>query len=81
MIDYQGIATLIASVTTSIVSLVALGRQRRNRDATDEKLEVLHKLTNGQSEKLNAVTQQLGIEQGKVIGANQERANPTERVS
>jgi len=90
-VDYTGIATLVASLTASAVTLISLMRQGRNKASTDEKLEtikastdakleVLHSLTNGQSEKVIALSQALGVEQGKVMGADQERANPTGHV-
>ena len=79
MPDYQGIAILLAANTNAVISIGVFIRQGVNRAVTDEKLERLHELTNGQSEKLNALSKQAGIEEGKVLGANQERAHPTNK--
>jgi hypothetical protein len=77
MPDYQGIAILLTAVTNTIVSIGILVRQSFNKNATDSKLATLHELTNGQSEKLNEVSKQLGVEQGRIMGANEERAHST----
>ena len=80
-VDYTGIATLVASLTASAVTLISLMRQGRNKASTDEQLAVFHNLANGQSAKVADISEKLGIEKGKVIGADQERENPTERVT
>lgn len=67
--DYVGIATLISSVTASVVAIVGVVRGA----ARDVKLAQVHDLVNGQSAKI----QQLAADRGFVEGGDAERANPT----
>jgi hypothetical protein len=67
--DYQGIALLIGavgvavpSIVTSFLSVISLARQKE-----------IHDLVNGQSAKINAMSEAKGF----VEGGNEERARPT----
>lgn len=84
-IDYNGIAVvigavgvLLASIGSFIVQMVALMRQRDNRQAIDQKLEALHVQGNSNLETARKLSEALGVEKGKQIGVNEERANPME---
>ena len=74
--DYQGIALIIGSlgvaipsIVAAVVSVIALNRGV----ARDTKMAQIHDLVNGQSAKLNALSEAKGF----VEGGNAERANPT----
>ncbi len=76
--DYQGIALIIAalgvaipSIIGAVVSVIALNRGT----ARDTKMAQIHDLVNGQSAKLNALSEQKGF----VEGGNAERAKSTKR--
>jgi len=90
--NYEGIAlvlgavgVLLASVGSFVVQMVALARQRDNRqaivqklEAQDVKLEDLHKQGNSNLEVARKLSEEVGVMKGKVIGATEERANPLE---
>ena len=75
--DYQGIALVIAAVgvavpaiISAVVSMISLNRGV----ARDTKMAQIHDLVNGQSAKLNAMSEAKGF----IEGGNQERASPTQ---
>jgi len=69
MSDYIGLATLLGSITSSVVAVVGLWRGRER----DKKLAIVHDLVNGQSKKIEALT----FQAGEISGADKERAAPT----
>lgn len=95
-IDYNGIAlvlgaigVLLASVGSFIVQMVALARQRENKKDTDLQLKELHTQGNSNLVTARALSEALGVEKGRQIGAAdsareegkragiaEERANP-----
>lgn len=88
-IDSQGIALilgavgiLITTVGTFIVSMVTLFRQgRADQRSTerDTKIAQVHDLVNSQSEKLNRAIEAGALARGKIEGALEERANPSQQ--
>lgn len=81
VIDAQGIAlvlgaigVLLASIGSFIVQMVALARQSDNKRDTDKKLEVLHTQGNSNLETARKLSEALGLEKGRQIGAADERA-------
>lgn len=81
--DAQSIAVLLTAATGAVASGVTIYIQlqtfRRlvsSAAVRDAKLDVLHTLVNGQSEKMNALSKSVGVAEGVVIGVEQERAAP-----
>jgi hypothetical protein len=76
--DYHGASELTLAVGVafpSIVAAVVSVINMRNGMARDKKMVQIHDLVNGQSARLNALSEAKGFAEG----ANAERANPTER--
>jgi hypothetical protein len=74
--DYQGIALVIAAVGVAVPSIIAaiVSLMNLNRgNVRDEKMAQIHDLVNGQSLKINAMSEAKGFREGM----DQERANPT----
>ena len=71
------IGVLLPTLGSFIVSMVVLRRQGENKVQTDQKLTHLTMLTNGQSEKLNALTAKASHAEGVKEGGDAERAKPT----
>ncbi len=73
MTDYTGLATLIASCTASVVSIVTL---LRGKDR-DKKIAEVHELVNGQSKRLEVMARGEGFK----AGADWERSSPNSSAS
>ena len=71
--DYIGIATLVSSLTASVVAGVGLWRSRANGKALVE----VHDLVNDLSDKRDAATQKSAHAEGMIAGAEAEREHPT----
>lgn len=76
-IDFSGIAlvigamgVLLASVGTFIVQMVALTRQAAIKQDTDRKLDALHDQGNSNLATARALSEALGVEKGRQIGAS-----------
>jgi len=67
--DFQGLASLIASVTGSIVALVVLRRQGR----IEKQVNSTHDLVNGQSLKLDTAIKEAAFAAGEKAGTEGER--------
>jgi len=92
VIDYNGVAlvlgaigVLLASIGTFIVQMVALARQRDNKEvivqkleAQDVKLKDLHDQGNSNLAVARQLSEEVGVMKGKIIGAAEERAAPLE---
>lgn len=82
-VDYQGIAILVGALTVSVTSIggfvltaiavVRQGQMQQAGVARDKTLAEVHNLVNGLSDKREAAA----IKEGKQIGKDEERANPT----
>ena len=68
MIDYQGIATLIASLTTSIVALVTLRRQGEIK----KNVQLIEKATNSMKDALVSATREQSLLEGAARGRKDE---------
>ena len=85
-IDYQGLATLITSLTAAVVAIVTLIRTGRvearqgvmstKQDTMEKKQEVIHTLVNSQSEKLNVAVATIARAEGRASGIAEEREKP-----
>ncbi len=60
-IDYPGIAILLTSATTSVVSIVTLVRQGKNKADTDVKLQELHAQGNSNLETARILAEKLSV--------------------
>jgi len=83
--DYQGLAillgavgVLIASVGSFVVQMVGLARQTANKQDTDRQLDGLHKQGNSNLAVARRLSEEVGVMKGKILGAAEERANPSE---
>lgn len=75
--DYQGIAEVIAAAgiaVPSILGAIASFINLRRGDKRDTKMAEIHELVNGQSAKINAMSEAKGFREG----GDEERARPTE---
>lgn len=85
--DYQGLALLLGAAGTFLSVMVSLalsiatflrqGRMERAGRARDGRIEEVHRLVNGLSDKRNAATEKSSYAEGKLAGGDEERANPT----
>lgn len=81
--DYTGVSVLIGVVASAVVSvgnfILQIKAQKETKLAradTSQKLEVLHNLTNSQSEKLNQAIADGSFAAGEASGIAKERAEP-----
>ena len=79
MMDYQGVAVLVASITGFLTVVLGFILQvlilmRQTKQIAD--LGHVKDLVNGQADKLNVALQKTALLEGVKIGTETERANP-----